>query len=283
MQADNGSRAVAMIDGVVTFSGYQGGYGGTIVVKGTDGVYRRYAVHGQPLVGRGAQVRQGQPIGIIAKGHLHYEEIHPTLPDGRPNPVFQEFEKTGNGNTSYQRGTTNPAQSLNMRQGTPIVQGQPLNPESTQAAQERAAKKAEEAERLYKEWSELDKPEENPVPKRSRAGGINLKINIRGPRGVKVSSDSSGALSGATISREMDRERRHLRTFAGLNMGSIRDVHNVWRDNLVPASFRGAVFHVEASSRAGGRRTVVHEYPKRKTPILRTWVGRSCAGSSPAI
>jgi len=49
-------------------------------------------------------------------------------------------------------------------------------------------------------------------------------------------------------------------------MTAIRDIHNVWRDNLVPASFRGVVFHVEASTRAGGRRTVVHEYPKRNDP-----------------
>jgi prophage DNA circulation protein len=49
-------------------------------------------------------------------------------------------------------------------------------------------------------------------------------------------------------------------------MGSIRDIHNVWRDNLVPASFRGAVFHVESSSRASGRRTVLHQYPKRNLP-----------------
>jgi len=49
-------------------------------------------------------------------------------------------------------------------------------------------------------------------------------------------------------------------------MASIRDIHNVWRDNLVPASFRGAVFHVESSSRASGRRTVVHQYPKRNQP-----------------
>jgi prophage DNA circulation protein len=49
-------------------------------------------------------------------------------------------------------------------------------------------------------------------------------------------------------------------------MGSIRDIHNVWRDNLVPASFRGVVFHVETSSRASGRRLVLHQYPKRNTP-----------------
>jgi prophage DNA circulation protein len=49
-------------------------------------------------------------------------------------------------------------------------------------------------------------------------------------------------------------------------MASIRDIRNVWRDNLVPASFRGAVFHVETSGRSSGRRTVVHQYPKRNLP-----------------
>jgi prophage DNA circulation protein len=49
-------------------------------------------------------------------------------------------------------------------------------------------------------------------------------------------------------------------------MGSIRDVHNVWRDSLVPASFRGAVFHVETSGRSSGRRVVLHQYPKRDDP-----------------
>lgn len=50
-------------------------------------------------------------------------------------------------------------------------------------------------------------------------------------------------------------------------MASIRDIHNVWRDNLVPASFRGVVFHVEQSSRASGRRVVLHQYPKRNLPF----------------
>ena len=57
-------------------------------------------------------------------------------------------------------------------------------------------------------------------------------------------------------------------------MGSIRDIRNVWRDNLVPASFRGAVFHVETSGRRSGRRTVVHEYPKRNIPYSED-MGRS--------
>lgn len=49
-------------------------------------------------------------------------------------------------------------------------------------------------------------------------------------------------------------------------MGSIRDVHNEWRDNLCPASFRGAIFHVESSQRSSGRRIVLHQYPKRNIP-----------------
>lgn len=49
-------------------------------------------------------------------------------------------------------------------------------------------------------------------------------------------------------------------------MGSIRDVHNEWRDSLIPASFRGAIFHVESSQRSSGRRVVLHQYPKRNTP-----------------
>ena len=57
-------------------------------------------------------------------------------------------------------------------------------------------------------------------------------------------------------------------------MASIRDIRNPWRDNLVPASFRGAVFHVETSARASGRRTVVHEYPKRNIPYAED-MGRS--------
>ena len=49
-------------------------------------------------------------------------------------------------------------------------------------------------------------------------------------------------------------------------MSSIRDIHNEWRDSLVMASFRGAEFHVEQGGLTSGRRTVVHEYPKRDVP-----------------
>lgn len=49
-------------------------------------------------------------------------------------------------------------------------------------------------------------------------------------------------------------------------MAPITSIHNPWRDALLPASFRGALFHVEASSKENARRIVVHEFPKREEP-----------------
>ena len=49
-------------------------------------------------------------------------------------------------------------------------------------------------------------------------------------------------------------------------MTTILDIHNPWRDALLPAMFDGCPFYVEASSRDSGRRTVVWEFPKRDTP-----------------
>lgn len=48
----------------------------------------------------------------------------------------------------------------------------------------------------------------------------------------------------------------------------IAKFRNPWRDIILsaPASFAGIIFHVENGGRASGRRTVVHEYPKRDDP-----------------
>jgi hypothetical protein len=47
----------------------------------------------------------------------------------------------------------------------------------------------------------------------------------------------------------------------------ITDIPNtLWRDQLLPASFRGAFFHVETGSRENGRAIVVHEFPKKDVP-----------------
>jgi prophage DNA circulation protein len=40
----------------------------------------------------------------------------------------------------------------------------------------------------------------------------------------------------------------------------------VWRSQLYPATFRGIEFHVESREKGGGRRDVVHEFPKRDVP-----------------
>jgi prophage DNA circulation protein len=40
-----------------------------------------------------------------------------------------------------------------------------------------------------------------------------------------------------------------------------------WRDELLPASFRGAPFYVTSSTASLGRRTITREYPFRDTPV----------------
>jgi prophage DNA circulation protein len=39
-----------------------------------------------------------------------------------------------------------------------------------------------------------------------------------------------------------------------------------WRDELLPARFRNALFHVETGSKENGRRIVVHQFPKKDVP-----------------
>jgi len=41
-----------------------------------------------------------------------------------------------------------------------------------------------------------------------------------------------------------------------------------WRDNLVPASFRGVAFHVLSHDYAVGRRNVLHQYPFKDEPYI---------------
>jgi prophage DNA circulation protein len=39
-----------------------------------------------------------------------------------------------------------------------------------------------------------------------------------------------------------------------------------WKLNLKPASFRGAQFHIDVDARTSGRRTALHEFPKKDIP-----------------
>jgi hypothetical protein len=58
-------------------------------------------------------------------------------------------------------------------------------------------------------------------------------------------------------------------------VATIREISNtIWRDELMPAHFDGCMFHVESGSREGGRRIVVHEFPKRDLPYSED-MGRS--------
>lgn len=41
-----------------------------------------------------------------------------------------------------------------------------------------------------------------------------------------------------------------------------------WKDNLVPASFRGAPFFYFDADQAGGRRLAEHQFPLRDTPFI---------------
>jgi len=50
-------------------------------------------------------------------------------------------------------------------------------------------------------------------------------------------------------------------------MAAITDIQNPWRKLLkTPASWRGVIFNVETGAKLSGRRTVVHEYPKKDQP-----------------
>lgn len=42
---------------------------------------------------------------------------------------------------------------------------------------------------------------------------------------------------------------------------------SLWQLNLVPASFKGVPFKVDAGGKAGGRRSATFEYPKKNTPF----------------
>jgi prophage DNA circulation protein len=48
--------------------------------------------------------------------------------------------------------------------------------------------------------------------------------------------------------------------------GDIRDIHNPWRDALLPAAFRNAHFRCEVGRRENGRRVITHEFPKKSAP-----------------
>jgi prophage DNA circulation protein len=62
-------------------------------------------------------------------------------------------------------------------------------------------------------------------------------------------------------------------------MSNLADLDNPWRAKLLPASFKGVEFHVEAAIEERGRRLVVHEFPKKNRPYAED-MGRRAFGYS---
>jgi murein DD-endopeptidase MepM/ murein hydrolase activator NlpD len=67
------------MDGIVTYTGWMGGYGRLVVIKHRGGYSTRYGHLSRIAVRKGKYVRQGQRIGYVgntgrSKGaHLHFE------------------------------------------------------------------------------------------------------------------------------------------------------------------------------------------------------------------
>jgi prophage DNA circulation protein len=49
-------------------------------------------------------------------------------------------------------------------------------------------------------------------------------------------------------------------------MATINEIDVPWRAALLPAHFDGNLFHVDTGAREGGRRIVLHEFPKKDLP-----------------
>jgi murein DD-endopeptidase MepM/ murein hydrolase activator NlpD len=88
--APRGTPIEAPANGVVVFSGWDGGYGNVIRIDHGFGIVTRFAHASKLLVRVGTRVKRGQPIALVGNTglstapHLHYE-IHV---NGRPvNPL----------------------------------------------------------------------------------------------------------------------------------------------------------------------------------------------------
>jgi hypothetical protein len=195
-----------MNDGVVLYNGRNSGYQANIVIKGDDGVIRRYAVHGSTENLRpGERIRQGQKIGTVAQGHIHYEEIPPTI-NGRPNPVYGEFETNAGRNTftstAHQRGTVDPSGpsgSLS-RVGKPTSTAAAPTPAPATAAADDRGGGTFAAIDMHKVRTTLDSSHAAKVRQEEEASG-KLKAEVVAPPGTKVTVEGKGAFTKTEMTR----------------------------------------------------------------------------------
>ncbi|MCF8146350.1 MAG: M23 family metallopeptidase [Deltaproteobacteria bacterium] len=74
-----GSPIVASADGVVSFTGWDRGYGRVVLIKHGHGFETRYAHLNKSIVKKGQRVKRGETIGLVGTSgkttgpHLHYE------------------------------------------------------------------------------------------------------------------------------------------------------------------------------------------------------------------
>ncbi|MCL2382971.1 MAG: peptidoglycan DD-metalloendopeptidase family protein [Oscillospiraceae bacterium] len=77
----SGANVVAANDGIVTFAGWMGGYGNTVMINHGGGIVTLYAHGSSILVSSGQSVTRGQSImtvgttGVSTGPHLHFEVI----------------------------------------------------------------------------------------------------------------------------------------------------------------------------------------------------------------
>jgi len=110
-KAAYGTSILAAADGVVTFAGWQGGYGKTIEITHGNGLMTRYAHLSRLEIQKGQKVERGLQIGRMGSTgrstgtHLHFEVRH----NGRAiNP--RKFLKANNNVLKTQANTVSSAQ-----------------------------------------------------------------------------------------------------------------------------------------------------------------------------
>ncbi|MCX7999467.1 MAG: LysM peptidoglycan-binding domain-containing M23 family metallopeptidase, partial [Leptospiraceae bacterium] len=82
LSAPVGTPIIASSDGIVEFTGRNGGYGNTIIIRHKDGYKTIYAHCSTITVSAGDQVKMGTVIGSVGRtgtatgAHLHFEVMH---------------------------------------------------------------------------------------------------------------------------------------------------------------------------------------------------------------
>ena len=95
ISAPEGTPVVAAADGIVTFSGWQRGYGQIVIVEHAGQVATRYAHLSRRDVTAGQQISRSSQIGLVGSTgrstgpHLHYE----VLVDGQPVDPASYFSR----------------------------------------------------------------------------------------------------------------------------------------------------------------------------------------------